>query len=115
MPRPGEMARDVCPGEDEEETPETKSVASDEDDLDLMHLLDLIARNLGGGDCGQGTTLPQIPTGESYFDTILVMASFMKCSLRSKNMSVMERAISVIIFVCQTFRCHIIRETVYPL
>ena len=59
MPLPGETARDVCPGE---ETPETKSVASDEDDLDLMHLLDRFAAKMGGGDCGYDIILPQNPT-----------------------------------------------------
>ena len=59
LPLPGEMASAVCPGEDSEheETPETRSVASDEDDLDRMHLLDLLAGKIGGGDCdGMGMT-----------------------------------------------------------
>ena len=64
MPLPGEMASDVCPGEESEteETPETRSVASDEDDLDLMHLLDRFAAKMGGGDCGYDIILPQNPT-----------------------------------------------------
>ena len=48
------MAREVCPVE-------VRRVASDEDDLDLMHLLDLLAEKMGGGDCGiLGRTLQGI-------------------------------------------------------
>ena len=61
FPRPGEMAREVCPPlGDEEEEGETRREASEEDDLDRMHLLDLwkMPPEGGGGDCGiRGRTL----------------------------------------------------------
>ena len=52
FPRPGEMAREVCPPEGE-----PRREASEEDDLDRMHLLDLWKMPPpegadGGGDCG---------------------------------------------------------------
>ena len=60
FPRPGEMAIEVCPplGAEEEEG-ETRREASEEDDLDRMHLLDLWKMPAGGGgDCGiRGGTL----------------------------------------------------------
>ena len=60
FPRPGEMAREVCPplgAKEEEEEGETRREASEEDDLDRMHLLDLWKmppppEGAGGGDCG---------------------------------------------------------------
>ena len=61
FPRPGEMAREVCPpplgAKEEEEEGETRREASEEDDLDRMHLLDLWKmppppEDAGGGDCG---------------------------------------------------------------
>ena len=60
FPRPGEMAREVCPplgAKEEGEEGETRREASEEDDLDRMHLLDLWKmppppEGAGGGDCG---------------------------------------------------------------